>query len=69
MWIKLQGWKEKFLFRAGNEVLIKSVIQAIPIYMMTIFWLPCSNVDEIHAMFAKFWWESSSERKKIHWHS
>ena len=49
-------------------MLIKSVIQAIPIYMMSIFSLPCKLIDEIHTMFAKFWWGSSNERKKIHWH-
>ena len=50
-------------------MLIKLVIQAIPIYMMSIFGFPCGFVDEIHALFAKFWWGSSNEHKKIHWHS
>lgn len=54
IWKKLQGWKEKFLSRAGKEILIKSVIQAIPIYMMSIFRLPDGLIDEIHALFARF---------------
>ncbi|XP_056695804.1 uncharacterized protein [Spinacia oleracea] len=40
IWKKLQGWKEKLLSRAGKEVLIKSVIQAIPTYIMGIYKLP-----------------------------
>jgi len=33
VWKKLKGWKEKFLSIAGREVLIKSVVQAIPTYV------------------------------------
>lgn len=68
IWKKIKGWKEKFLSQAGKEVLIKSVIQAIPIYMMSIFRLPYGFIDDIHSMFARFWWRSNNEHQKIHWH-
>lgn len=54
IWKKVQGWKENFLSRVGREFLIKSVIQAIPIYMMSIFRLPEGLINDIHSMFAKF---------------
>ncbi|GKD53647.1 protein SCAI [Tanacetum coccineum] len=37
---KLQGWKQNVLSQAGREVLIKSVIQAIPTYAMQCYLLP-----------------------------
>lgn len=35
VWKKIKGWKEKFLSRAGKEVLIKVVARAIPSYIMS----------------------------------
>ncbi|XP_074315099.1 uncharacterized protein LOC141651279 [Silene latifolia] len=51
----------------GKEVLIKSVVQAIPIYMMSMFAIPEGIIDEIHAMIAMFWWGSTENKRKIHW--
>ena len=68
IWKKLQGWKEKLLSRPGKEVLLKSVAQAIPTYMMSVFCLPSGLIDEIHTMFARFWWGSNGVERKMHWH-
>ena len=67
IWKKLQGWKEKLLSRAGKEVLLKSVIQAIPTYLMGVYKLPCSIIQKIHSAMARFWWGSSDSQRKIHW--
>lgn len=52
MWKKLQGWKEKFLSRAGKEVFLKAVIQAIPTYLMCVYKLPAGVVQSIHYVMA-----------------
>ena len=44
VWRKLQRWKEKLLSQAGREILIKSVIQAIPTYTMSCFKLDRKSV-------------------------
>ena len=67
IWSKLQGWKEKLLSRAGREVLLKAVIQAIPAYFMSCFKLPNTLCQEIAILIRKFWWGQHGTRRRIHW--
>ncbi|KAB2601289.1 hypothetical protein D8674_002294 [Pyrus ussuriensis x Pyrus communis] len=64
---KLQGWKQNTLSRAGKEVLIKAVIQAIPAYPMCIFKFPAAVCKELDTLVAGFWWGSKEGAHKIHW--
>jgi exonuclease III len=64
---RLQGWKEKFLSRAGREILIKAVAQAIPTYTMNCFKLPKTWCEEINSLIARFWWGQKNEERKLHW--
>ncbi|KAL0442405.1 UNVERIFIED_CONTAM: hypothetical protein Slati_1963200 [Sesamum latifolium] len=66
VWSKITGWNEKLLSQAGKEILIKSVIQAVPTYAMACFRLPISLLKEIQSMVADFWW-SNQGHNKIHW--
>ena len=56
VWMKLQGWEGKLLSQARREVLIKTVIQAIPTYAMGYFKLPIGLCNEIEVLIRKFWW-------------
>ncbi|KAK3205406.1 hypothetical protein Dsin_019452 [Dipteronia sinensis] len=67
VWNKIKGWGERFLSLGGKEMLIKVVIQAIPMYAMNIFRLPKGLVCEIHRLCARFWWGSSNDNRKLHW--
>jgi hypothetical protein len=64
---RLQGWKEKFLSKAGREVLIKAVAQSIPTYAMNCFRLPQSWCDEISGLIARYWWGQKEKERKLHW--
>lgn len=65
----MQDRKEKFLSQTGKEILIKSVIQAIPTYAMLCFLIPKRICDDINAMIRKFWWGKRNNRKGIAWRS
>ena len=62
----VMGWKEKFISKAGREVLIKTVAQAIPTYSMSIFKISKSLCETINSTMAKYWWGQTKEEKKIH---
>ena len=62
----LQGWKEKLLSQVGREVLIKSMIQAIPTYSMSCFKLLKWLIQEIVTLIRKFWQVYGGNNRKIH---
>ncbi|KAL5571076.1 hypothetical protein UlMin_020673 [Ulmus minor] len=64
---KLQGWKERTFSPGGKEVLLKSMVQSIPTYIMSCFILPDSLDKDIEATCAHFWWGNSSDHKKVYW--
>ncbi|KAK0580643.1 hypothetical protein LWI29_004599 [Acer saccharum] len=67
VWKKLQGWSSRFFSSGGKEVLIKAVVQAIPVYSMNLFRLPVSLIQELHRLCARFWWGGGSSKRKLHW--
>ncbi|CAJ2674072.1 unnamed protein product [Trifolium pratense] len=68
VWRKINSWSSKCLSKAGREVLIKSVLQAIPSYVMSIFLIPGSLINAIEKMMNSFWWgHGGSNNKGIHW--
>ncbi|XP_031090908.1 uncharacterized protein LOC115995902 [Ipomoea triloba] len=49
-------WGNRFLSRAGREVLLKTVLQSIPNYAMNVFLLPRTLCGEIERIMNAFWW-------------
>uniref|UniRef100_A0A803Q5P9 Reverse transcriptase domain-containing protein n=1 Tax=Cannabis sativa TaxID=3483 RepID=A0A803Q5P9_CANSA len=64
---QLSIWNGKLFSKAGKEVLLKAVIQAIPSYTMPCFKLPASFCHKIERLMAQFWWGSMGKGSKIHW--
>ncbi|XP_019163454.1 PREDICTED: uncharacterized protein LOC109159798 [Ipomoea nil] len=67
---RIGGWQQKLLSRAGKEVLLKSIAQALPIFTMSVFLLPERLCSTIEKLFNRYWWgENSSGKSGIHWMS
>ena len=60
------GWKEKFISKTSQEILIKTVAQVILAYSMSLFKLPKTMCDTINSSLAKDWWGQIKDEKKIH---
>jgi len=69
MWKRVYGWSDKSLSRAGKEILLKSVVQAIPIYIMSCFQIPVGICDKMRSIISNYWWGIENGNKKLHWHS
>jgi hypothetical protein len=68
MWKKIQNWSGKHLSKAGREVLVKSVAQAIPAYCISSILLPESLGEELEKMINSFWWGSNkASSRRINW--
>ncbi|CAL2258640.1 unnamed protein product [Prunus armeniaca] len=67
LWKYISGWTEKLLSRVGKEILIQAVLQAIPTYSMSCFWIPKGLCKELHGIMARFWWAKAKDKRGIHW--
>ena len=64
---KISGWKKKLLSSRGKEILLKSVVQAIPTYAMYVFKIPNKNCKGIIDARSQFWWGGEDNQKRMHW--
>jgi hypothetical protein len=53
VWIRIQGWQDKLLSKAGKEILVKAVAQAIPTYAMSCFDLTKGICEELNSMISR----------------
>ena len=55
------------LSRAGKEILIKAVAQAIPTYTMSCFEITRTICEQISSLIGRYWWSNQEKDNKIHW--
>ena len=51
-------WGDGELAQAGREVFVKTVAQALPIYIMGVFKLPFFVCDDLTRLVKNFYWGS-----------
>lgn len=60
-------WCERYLSNAAKESLIKSVLQALSTYAMSVFKFSAGLCEELSQITRNFWWGDENDRRKIHW--
>ena len=64
---KSHSWRTKFLSGAGKQVMLKSVLSAMPCHAMSCFKLPLSLCKQIQSLLTRFWWDANPEKRKMCW--
>jgi hypothetical protein len=64
---RLQVWSNKWLSRAGRLVLIKLVLEAIPVYWMSLSWIPKGILEKARRMSFSYLWRGKSENRVMPW--
>ena len=64
---RVNGWTGRWLSKRGKEVLIKSILLALPTYVMSTFLLPLEICENLASAIAQFWWSSNPPKRGIHW--
>ncbi|XP_070019578.1 uncharacterized protein [Nicotiana sylvestris] len=66
---RLQSWKGKLLSIGGRAVLIAQVLEGMPIHLVLDVNLPKYVINDLHRMFASFFWSNSENGRARHWAS
>ena len=53
---RINGWREKTLSFRGKETLIKSIVQAVPVYVMMVFQIRKTICKGITSAILQDWW-------------
>lgn len=64
---KLSNWKANFLSFGGIFTLIKSVLESLPIYTMSLYKMPCQVIKKLEGLRRRFLWGGDLEKKGISW--
>ncbi|KAL4295395.1 hypothetical protein GQ457_12G013690 [Hibiscus cannabinus] len=60
---RVSGWTKRLLSFGGREIFLKSVAQALPLYIMSCYLLPRTITDCITSSMRRYWWSGKlSER-------
>jgi ribonuclease HI len=64
---RLNGWSFRWLSRAGRLTLTKSILEAIPVYWMSLAWIPKGVLEKIRRICARFIWSGTGDKYTQPW--
>ncbi|XP_049399716.1 uncharacterized protein LOC125863741 [Solanum stenotomum] len=66
---RITGWQTKLLSYGGRAILVKHVLQSLPIHLLASVTPPVTVLRQIQSITADFFWGWRNEKKKYHWSS
>ena len=66
---RVNGLTFKFFTKGGKEVIIKSVVTALPNHVMSCFRIPKTVMKKLTSAVAQFWWSPGGNTRVMHWKS
>ena len=60
---RVNGWTFKLFSKGGKEVIIKSVVTALPNHVMSCYRLPKATVKKLTSTTTQFWWSPGGVQK------
>nr|XP_009595805.1 uncharacterized protein LOC104092031 [Nicotiana tomentosiformis] len=64
---KLHSWKGKLLSYGGKSTLISSVLQSMPMHILSVIDPPNNVIEQLHKAFVRFFWSTKEEGRSRHW--
>eukprot|EP00253_Pinus_taeda_P030603 PITA_30603 len=64
---RLTGWSFRYLFRAGRLVLIKSVLEATPVFWMALTWIPRNILGRLKQLCSRYLWNGNQDKRIFAW--
>ena len=64
---RVNGWTFKFFTKGGKEVIIKSVVTALPNHVMSCLRILKTVMKKLTSDVAQFWWSPGGNTRGMHW--
>ncbi|XP_055812082.1 uncharacterized protein LOC129881999 [Solanum dulcamara] len=65
----IRGWQTKMLSFGGRVTLVKSVLQSLPIHLLSAITPTTTTMKQIKRLIFAFFWDWEKDKKKYHWAS
>lgn len=62
---RLNSWKSKLLNHAGRLILLKTVLESLPVYAMGTVILPNKVISKLNAIMRNFFWGGVDDRRHM----
>jgi hypothetical protein len=63
----LKVWSHRWLSWVGRLVLVKVVLEVIPVYWMSLAWIPKGILEKVRRLCFSYLWQGNKDKKVLPW--